>query len=1052
MHQQVYVGPRLAAAGYLRITVNSRQGDEPTGDTASNQTADQTDQAASDQKTENQVTWRPGYDEDLYDYVVTQGRPFVIVGRNSSDSGSEGYRAAAMDVHGAADVLYALAGMDVRHLMPPVEEIASWLRTRSRVETNVTPDGERFINRFVLFELVGTGVLLSVSTGSGVKVSEEMEQPHPALLKRLAQEIEPTLAGMVAKRSDRYCRSKHGHTPLYDWLEVIHRKRGVWAGDGNIGRWDMDDPLTTVRLQLAATFSSNEATLNQIKHADAKVRRTGNKMVDGRVQCAMRGTVPPGFMLYRDLPTDRMMLALDCPAIEVDPALTRGVPQVFDEGGKRVSQVAIIQHALRRWGVDDLDPVDYFGELADMGLSSQTLRNRHGLAATFLGDQHMAASNSTPIAIAHAFRATLRRNLDVYERGVIKASVNGTVREIENCFPLDGPWASLEDFARIRAFEERNKGKVRRRSRWTTAGWQGMQVVLDGEDAVLRGRDREGRARAERGDGVDWCVDRDGRGARERSPFVPDEALLDSLRRAVRASQGERLAAYGCGIDDRSAAGSGDESGTGDAPRRRAEIERRKTEIAQVRGRLVDRLEEDLTPELMQEIKRRDTALTEEEARLDAEVRDLDLHRAVARYQTGLGSGDVPVLVALLRGEEVPGVRDLLKRGIRELRFTRDASGHHPAVSWSGVLVLEDERSPRGLWSIPFEGRFTAEWVYRYGGASHLVESYRAGVAPRYGRRGMREYTVDLASRLGVPLRQVRASACGDMALTRLWMAVQFPQPVLGEGVEDVTSVDDLACDRNFADQFGGPEAVRALAARMKGLLDGGDKGAWLRNSSRAVTEAVAASALFSIGSVAEPLARTRQLERIVSRRDQAHRWRTNASDATSGTAVTLVPCEFCGGVWCVPMRIVEVTGYLCLESSCRRDEAGVRWPSRFDAQVAHADVLTAAGAPLHLPDAVDGARRTAAPRVGDAAATDSLSDSVREPGRSPEAPLFKWRRGADLTESERADVVNSYACGEHVGSIRERLRVTKSALYELVDAAGVPRRGHKRPIRADEV
>lgn len=66
----------------------------------------------------------------------------------------------------------------------------------------------------------------------------------------------------------------------------------------------------------------------------------------------------------------------------------------------------------------------------------------------------------------------------------------------------------------------------------------------------------------------------------------------------------------------------------------------------------------------------------------------------------------------------------------------------------------------------------------------------------------------------------------------------------------------------------------------------------------------------------------------------------------------TVSPCQWCHGAVLARMTIDEPFGYVCLNSACRRDSAGVIWPADgFDRYVAFPDRWIAAG--VNLVDAI---------------------------------------------------------------------------------------------------
>ncbi|MEO5746169.1 MAG: hypothetical protein ABIQ53_16500, partial [Terracoccus sp.] len=714
-------------------------------------------------ETNDKIVWLEGHDMDLHRFVETEQRPFIIGGRSSTASGRSGYRSAASDTHESAARLAEVTGMDVRHLLPSVDDLAMLLRKKARTQVHTSPLGGQFVNRFLLVELGSSGVVLSISTGTGAMISDELEQPHTAALERYARDISPVIAGMFFKRTDRYCRTKHGHVKLYDRLDVLNSKLGVWAGDGLVGRWDFDQPHTSMMLAMMASFGATEAKVMRKKTVVSQMRLTGDLMVDGRVAMGVPQASPPGTMRYRELESGRVFLALDTPSNYPCESKVVSLPRVCDIFGAPADQVALIQSVLARWGVDDTDPIDLFKELAAAGLSSETLRKHFGPAAAYLNEHHVRTTSES--SIAHNWARTLRANLPFYETGVLTVRLVGEEKEVRGCLPSNGQWASPEDFARIRAYEEVRSARLRRArpSRWARSGWQDHPVKFNGEQAHLQGRDRRGTPLRLHGAGVDWSIARQGRAARERARSVPEESIHESIVDGLRAMEGTLLSRH---LAERTS----DKAVVAEA--RRDEIAGRLAKISGQRSRMVDRLlAEDCSESLAAEVKRRDAVMSVEEVALRAEVRVLDVELAVARQQIGADSSDLSKILSALRGEYQPGLHDAVGRAVRNLTF--EAEGANGVVSWSGVLVIDDEQVVRGLWRVPFKGSYDPNASYAAMGMVGLLGLLRAGEVMRFSAGRLAQSQRDLAAYAGVPQKRLKCLAANEPDLVRLWTAVE---------------------------------------------------------------------------------------------------------------------------------------------------------------------------------------------------------------------------------------------------------------------------------------
>ncbi len=966
------------------------------------------------------IKWLPGHDKDLHDMVEVQRRPFLVGGRSSTSSGRSGYRSAATDTHEAAERLADVTGMEIRHLLPSIDDLAHLLRTQARSQVHTTPDGLQFVNRFILVELGDSGIVLTISTGTGAMVSEELEQPHTAALERYAREISPVIAGMFFKRTDRYCRTKHGHVKLYDRLDHMNGIHGMWAGDGHIGRWDFDQPHTSMMLAMMASFGATEATVMRRKTSMSQMRLTGDRMEDGRVLMAIPQAAPVGTMRFREIATNKAFMAIDTPSNYPPADQVVGLPQVVDRAGQRADQVALVRAVLSRWGVDGTDPIDMFVELAEAGMSSEMIRRRYGPAATY--NSELVEYGSALSMRASNWARIMRSNLSFYETGVLSVRLGEQSKDISDCFPLDGPWARPEDFARIRAYEAQRAARLGRirPSRWARSGWQGLEVTFGGVAAQLQGRDRKGTSMRVRGRGVDWGIEREDRTALERNYFVAEEALNGSIVEALRQADGNVLSSFSMEHASRRSTA---------AQERRDQISTRQAALAAQRTKMVDRmLDDSCSQALLDEIKKRDAVLASEESALAVELRALEVELVLARQHVGADSSDLDKIVAFLRGEYQVGVRDALHRAVRNLAFEAEDERRNAPVAWSGELVIDDERLERGLWRVPFSGRFDPNEGYASNGLVGLMRLLRAGEVMRFAGGRLAQAQRDLAALAGVPQKRLKCLAANEPELVRLWSAIEFPEPVPGEEAADVVTVDDLLADSDLVDGFGGLEATRKLVERMRALV--ADDGGWLRPTGSSATVATIRNAAILAGELPRVRpsshANTTAVKGLYSASEksgQIHRW-----TFSWGQWPAIVPCAFCGGIWCVPTRIREVAGYLCLDKSCRRDESGVTWPSQYDQYLSGVELLLEAGVALALPDDFNPTPR-----------------GLNNRGVRAIDLLGRRRSIADLSEEEREDLVRSYECGEMVKELFDRLGIATHVAYEYLDQRGVTRRSPGR-------
>ena len=136
------------------------------------------------------------------DDLLARG-PILLVSRNSGEQTAAARGSAAHEVHLAARDLLRLTGIDVLDLLPSEEELVDALVSTKDVVVHADGKGKRFRNEFVQLEL-SEGVHLVVSTGSGHKVTDDLDQPFLKEMKRRVLAIRPSAVAL--HRWDRMFR------------------------------------------------------------------------------------------------------------------------------------------------------------------------------------------------------------------------------------------------------------------------------------------------------------------------------------------------------------------------------------------------------------------------------------------------------------------------------------------------------------------------------------------------------------------------------------------------------------------------------------------------------------------------------------------------------------------------------------------------------------------------------------------------------------------------------------------------------------------------------
>jgi len=973
--------------------------------------------------TSGSATWSQRFDIALRD-AVSSDHPLVLVGRNSNESGRGGAHSAADDLHLAATALAEKHGWDVRSVLPSRDFLADALMASGIVVRSREVSGREFINRFLLVDLRTHGLVLSVSAGSGKKMTEDFQQPHVLWLGELAKDRDLSLGGFFFKRSDRMSREYWAQGPLLHRLRHLESERSVWVADGQRGRWDLDSGQDIIRF-VEGTGSTQEADAFAAKRISSQRELTGAAMKDHKVPYALTSACPPGTYRFQDQGNKRWYLAIDSPRLypreDEVAGLPRGVPQVMDARGDVVDQSETIQWLLSTLGKPGQGLPELWPGLIARRYSTEALRLSQGQGPrSYYGGPSKPFEGHSWDPVTSWSRSIIY-NLDFYETGTLVRSLGPGHPQVSiaNCLPPDGKWAEAEDFERIRRYLRNRAQRAAIRTSWS---WSGMPVTVNGV---------AGRLAAPRSvnDGlpVRWAIDLDeplalddpavrGEGF---APTVPDDQLTKGIIDSLLSMNGRPvLAALGQkdGADEASAKLAG-------------EIEDIATELAALRRRIEaqqdDLYEEDLISHerVMPRLMRAETSLSIEcnltlvaslnEQRTAMQEQLASLHKA----EPGVEIDDLQIILDGLRDPRSNVYRERLRRAVRRLDFTVTAIKRDRlrgrSVTFTGDFALE---TASGQYRIPFAG------AYEIGAASQAERTALAGiahlragkVAPHF-RRGSREAVgIKLGlETLGVRPDRFALRSCLDSRLLQLGMAALFPNPAQDEPPCQVVTVEDLAHDPAFVDDFGD---VVALSERLEAIYSERRSPRWLEKDEAVMeVDLMTESALRSLGRPStEALYTARQLRgfrtRICRDEHKAAAWTWPERGQPR-----LAACILCQGPWLVPVRIPEVAGYLCLE--CRRDSLGISWPYRFDRFVGRAATWRSVGAPLSTPET-------------------EWKLSVPEPTHRERRPI------ADLAPHEVAGILDQYLARDiQVTDIASKYDINAATLMRVVREANVPTR-----------
>ena len=445
--------------------------------------------------------------------ALSAGRPLMLVARNSSQGGQRGRDLAAQELQSAADALKERLGIDITNEIPSKKELIGRLRAAPTIKSKQR-DGRVFSHEYVHLQLCEGKVHVLIATGSGLKLTDDFEQPFVSELVQTVKSVQPAV--VVCHMLARLFRHAMSAAPLLTAAEQLHvaladRDRTAFYPGG------YEDLFTIWK----ASASQEEAQKIPVQTRQGMVSRTDAMLVDGRCAYSLAPTPPPGFARMRlrsaTEGVGQALLVLEDPACYPEPdRVAVGRPSVTRDG-EHVNQVELIRHVLAQLGKPGNTLAEMGRFLVASHFSTDKLRTKYGPSAHY-GLIDLDGSDYRPLR-------SILANLDVYEAGEWTVHINAggyTSYSISNMLPLDGkPWAAPEDFARIRQYLEQTS-KTGGTARLPLTG---VPVTVDGVPGCLRVAD-EGRDPSRTSYGVSGPkkVSR-----RFLFPALPHKLLADSI-------------------------------------------------------------------------------------------------------------------------------------------------------------------------------------------------------------------------------------------------------------------------------------------------------------------------------------------------------------------------------------------------------------------------------------------------------------------------------------------------------------------------------------------
>jgi hypothetical protein len=961
--------------------------------------------------------WAERRDQDLHDLVVEQRRPILLAARNSNSRSRQGCEAAAADAHDAAIDLARVSGFDITRTLPPQSVLADWLFTSRNIETFTDTNGRSFSLRTCLVDLSEHGVVVSLSAGSALKLTDDHQQPHVTQIQRILRGSGCDLAGVFVKRFDRLSRST-SLLVLHELRALERRLGSSWSGDGELGRWDLGE-MAEIFATIKGIGGRAEGQSLRRKSIAGMRRETARRMVEGRVHFALSGSIPPGLMRYRERATGRPVLAIDSPQFHPSKhEAIYGVSDVRDDAGNLIDQAATVQWVLANYGIDGRSDYDLLDELVERRYSTAGLRSRRSQ-----GPSAYWGGPTRPVDARWARRwfESFEANLDLYESGRLSASVDDDQGPIviENVFPAAGAWARPEDFQRIRKFlAERNNS----RTAVTKWSWAGIEATADGRTITL-----VPSADPCPDGGFLWILSNVGANSRSTNDIplrhrIPDRVLTAAIVDGLVAAHGLPMRPF----LDQSVVDTEIRKLSLERRRKAEELDRAESHQAKQLDLIVEIDPKTGSAVMPTALRHQAMSLWEQRqeqiARLRKDLERLDRESGVlVSNNVGVPVDAMQAIVNGLRDPATNVHRSALRRAVTNLVFTstpiKDGRWTGRRLSFEGELVFSTASGP---YTVPFGSS------YDYGPATQASERrmrglalLRAGTVYDPGNiewRGINRAEVRRA--IGLSPEQFPASHCDDSALLRISMAAMYPEPFPGEDPNTVPTLEELCRDDDLVTQFGDVATlasnIRAYYARVRGkhrpTIHGG----------KHVTRFLIAEALNAPLDV-PPGDRTQvdALRNILRPRGRAQFW----EPIERARRPRPKPCAHCGGHVMVALTIPESVGYVCLDDDCRRDATGVRWPRRFNRSISCICEWQAAG--FDVSTEVEG--------------TAELEWRNRRRPRQVDA----------LSDEQRRVLIEAYL--DRSRSVRTILREcgsTTGVMYAVLREAGIEWRRKRPPVQ----
>jgi hypothetical protein len=381
--------------------------------------------------------------------------PFVIVARNSGQSGKGPIAAVRTDMLEGCRAFAEICGVDLSPLVPSVSKLTTLFRSAEVIRSR-TREGAPFTHRILEVDFRrSAGAYFVFVLGSGRKVDDSLRQPAVVHITDVVRRIEPSI--LWASSISRIGRIPWELGHLAYELDYC----GAFLGDRKRGLHDALDN-GGLSLFIEGMHGFNEAVAITERTRTKMVQHVNDAMVEGVAVVGAMSPHPAGICRLRmrdELRNGQSVLVFDNAAgLPRRDAVAYGYPEVYDENGEHIDQVALVRRALSQFGKRSRAQIG--AELIADGFSTQRARSDRGPAARYIGYRPSAAAEF------------VLKHLGFYRTGELPVNFgfNDQVTTVSGFFPPDGPWASPEDFERIDALLADEKAKRRSVHRTTFGG------------------------------------------------------------------------------------------------------------------------------------------------------------------------------------------------------------------------------------------------------------------------------------------------------------------------------------------------------------------------------------------------------------------------------------------------------------------------------------------------------------------------------------------------------------------------------------------------------